>query len=241
MKKACAVVLSILLMLCLTNVAFASGLETSCVDMALAEAAQIAYLDLEDASAEMREPILAAREEIIFSTDWVADGYTAYVEDQDGNIIRTLPAFSEVFPDWDLPVSETTYQADIEMDFNALQDMDAIAASSGWESVGFHAYYLEAPGSTNTEPFTEMFVDPERIGNELKTYATSLSYSTSCNIGYTDMADGTSIAHATRLACGEACTVSGVRMKIIGIRASTYSTPGWAGLQIDSRGKIIHV
>ena len=55
MKKACAVVLSILLMLCLTNVAFASGLETSCVDMALAEAAQIAYLDLEDASAEMRE------------------------------------------------------------------------------------------------------------------------------------------------------------------------------------------
>ena len=39
MKKACAVVLSILLMLCLTNVAFASGLETSCVDMALAEAA----------------------------------------------------------------------------------------------------------------------------------------------------------------------------------------------------------
>ena len=229
MKKACAVVLSILLMLCLTNVAFASGLETSCVDMALAEAAQIAYLDLEDASAEMREEILAAREKIIFSTDWVADGYTAYVEDQDGNIIRTLP------------VSETTYQADIEMDFNALQDMDAIAASSGWESVGFHAYYLEAPGSTNTEPFTEMFVDPERIGNELKTYATSLSYSTSCNIGYTDMADGTSIAHATRLACGEACTVSGVRMKIIGIRASTYSKPGWAGLQIDSRGKIIHV
>ena len=127
------------------------------------------------------------------------------------------------------------------MDFNALQDMDAIAASSGWESVGFHAYYLEAPGSTNTEPFTEMFVDPERIGNELKTYATSLSYSTSCNIGSTDMADGTSIAHATRLACGEACTVSGVRMKIIGIRASTYSKPGWAGLQIDSRGKIIHV
>ena len=73
MKKACAVVLSILLMLCLTNVAFASGLETSCVDMALAEAAQIAYLDLEDASAEMREEILAAREKIIFSTDWVAD------------------------------------------------------------------------------------------------------------------------------------------------------------------------
>ena len=66
MKKACAVVLSILLMLCLTNVAFASGLETSCVDMALAEAALIAYLDLEDASAEMREEILAAREKIIF-------------------------------------------------------------------------------------------------------------------------------------------------------------------------------
>ena len=181
----------------------------------------------------MNESRLLWKPRFFYTTTFrVADGYTAHVEDQDGNIIRTLPAFSEVFPDWDLPVSETTYQADIEMDFNAFQDMDAIAASSGWESVGFHAYYLEAPGSTNTEPFTEMFVDPERIGNELKTYATSLSYSTSCNIGYTDMADGTSIAHATRLACGEACTVSGVRMKIIGIRASTYSTPGWADASV---------
>lgn len=168
MKKACVVVLSILLMLCLTNVAFASGLETSCVDMALAEAAQIAYLDLEDASAEMREEILAAREEIIFSTDWVADGYTAYVEDQDGNIIRTLPAFSEVFPDWDLPVSETTYQADIEMDFNAFQDLDAIAASSGWESVGFHAYYLEAPAVRTRSPSRKCLLTQRELGTSLK-------------------------------------------------------------------------
>lgn len=240
MKKVCAVMLSILLVLCLTNVAFASEFEKSDVDVALAKAAKIAYLDLEDASAEMREEILAAREEIIFSTDWVADGYTAYVEDQDGNIIRTLPAFSEVFPDWDLPVSETTYQADIEMDSNCSQDMDALAASSGyWEHVGFYAHYLEAPGNTNSKPFLELYVDPERVGRDLKTYATSLSDSKTCNIGYTDLASGASIAYAIRLAPGEACTVTGVRMKIIGIRASTYSTPGWAGFQIDGGGREI--
>ncbi len=70
----------------------------------LKEAQDYAYLDLETALPEMKEKILSARNTIIFSTDWVADGFTMTVEDPDGNTIRTMPNFSELFPGWDLPV-----------------------------------------------------------------------------------------------------------------------------------------
>lgn len=68
------------------------------------EAQDFAYLDPENASPEMREKILSARNTIIFSTDWVADGFEMRVEDRDGNVIQRLPHFSELFPGWDLPV-----------------------------------------------------------------------------------------------------------------------------------------
>lgn len=68
------------------------------------EAQDYAYLDPENASPEMREKILSARNTIIFSTDWVADGFEMRVEDRDGNVIQRLPHFSELFPGWDLPV-----------------------------------------------------------------------------------------------------------------------------------------
>ncbi len=68
------------------------------------QAQDFASLDPENASPEMREKILSARNTIIFSTDWVADGFEMRVEDRDGNVIQRLPHFSELFPGWDLPV-----------------------------------------------------------------------------------------------------------------------------------------
>ncbi len=67
-------------------------------------AERYAYLDLESASPALKEKILQARRQIIFSTDWVADGYSMWVEDiRTGEIIREIPKFSEVFPGWDIP------------------------------------------------------------------------------------------------------------------------------------------
>ena len=68
------------------------------------EAQEVAYLDPENASPEMREKILSAGNAIIYDTDWVADGFEMRVEDRDGNVIQRLPHFSELFPNWDLPV-----------------------------------------------------------------------------------------------------------------------------------------
>lgn len=75
---------------------------------ALAEAEQYAYLDLNSATPAMQEKILEARNTIIFSKDWVADGHEAYVGDvTTGEVLEVLPTFSDLFPGWDLPVEET--------------------------------------------------------------------------------------------------------------------------------------
>ena len=67
-----------------------------------------ANLDIDKSTSETeREKILEARKQIIYSTNWVADGLTGYVYDVNTReIISEVPSFSEVFPEWDLPVDE---------------------------------------------------------------------------------------------------------------------------------------
>ncbi len=77
--------------------------------MSREEAEALAYLDLDSVADEMKSRILEARSVLIFSTSWVADGYSGSVQNvKTGEIIRTLPAFSELFPGWDLPVLPDT-------------------------------------------------------------------------------------------------------------------------------------
>lgn len=77
--------------------------------MSSEEAEALAYLDLDSAEGEMKDRILEARRILIFSTSWVADGYSGSVQNvKTGEIIRTLPTFSELFPGWDLPVLPDT-------------------------------------------------------------------------------------------------------------------------------------
>ena len=58
---------------------------------------------------EMKDRILEARRILIFSTSWVADGFSGSVQNvKTGEIIRTLPTFSELFPGWDIPVLPDT-------------------------------------------------------------------------------------------------------------------------------------
>ena len=71
-------------------------------DMTLEEAQSFAYMDLDAAPAELQETIRKAREVIIFSQSWVADGFECYVTSPDGTR-ETIPSFSELFPGWELP------------------------------------------------------------------------------------------------------------------------------------------
>ncbi len=77
--------------------------------MSREEAEALAYLDLDSAADEMKDRILEARRILIFSTSWVADGFSGSVQNvKTGEIIRTLPTFSELFPGWDIPVLPDT-------------------------------------------------------------------------------------------------------------------------------------
>ena len=71
-------------------------------DMTLEEAQSFAYMDLDAAPAELQETIQKAREVIIYSQSWVADGFECYVTSPDGTR-ETIPCFSELFPGWELP------------------------------------------------------------------------------------------------------------------------------------------
>jgi len=63
-------------------------------------------LDLESADELTTSRILRARNEIIFNQEsWVADGFILEIMDSDGNVIRTAPQFSDLFPsDWEIPI-----------------------------------------------------------------------------------------------------------------------------------------
>lgn len=55
------------------------------------EVSRLAYMNLDQASEAMQEKILQAREEIIFSKSWVADGLQGFVYS------RALPPISSLF------------------------------------------------------------------------------------------------------------------------------------------------
>lgn len=104
MKKAFVFMLTIALLLSLSIPAMAT--EVTVADAS--DLRSIAYMNLDTADEQTRTNILAARNEIMFSTSWVADDVNGWVLDENGVVIETLPHFSEVFPsDWDVPVMDT--------------------------------------------------------------------------------------------------------------------------------------
>lgn len=77
-------------------------------EAALKEANKFAYLDIESASPELKQKILDARSTIIYSSSWVADDVFGWKWDKDG-VTEELPKFSEIFPDWDMPVVDIVF------------------------------------------------------------------------------------------------------------------------------------
>lgn len=70
------------------------------------EAEYYAYMNYDTASTELKETIMAARNQIIYSQSWVADGFECYIIAPDGTQ-KKVAAFSELFPDWEMPIVDT--------------------------------------------------------------------------------------------------------------------------------------
>lgn len=258
-KKIISMALAIVM--CMSLCISASAAEGMTLDENAREietAKSFAYLNVEDASPEMREKILAAREQIINSTDWVADGYECAVYDvTNDTVVEYLPHFSEVFPDWDVPVvaaslaeNESTYLLEegiAENDgFPYLLNEEVLDIGVGpddWIGLATFRTYLEKASQTvNADPFATFTVDPYEMGTTIRTYANTLTSSETYNLGITNAKTGESLVLKTRLSEGQGVALYGLfNNERLSIRASTYSTPGWATMEIDGCNRVIDV
>lgn len=193
----------------------------------IAEAKAIAYMDLDAASQEMREDILEARKVIIYSEDWVADGYTAYVHYEDGTK-ETLPHFSEVFPGWDLPVTDVaSMRSAIEAQTVLPSDTSIQTTSNCEESWRYGVALFNPSSSVNSPAFDRVTA---YWGYGVCTIVDSLQYSTTCNLGYTNYDTGYDIGHRSNLREGQAMEIlldDDIVPITIAVRASTNSVEGY--------------
>lgn len=120
MKKFLSMTMTLIMLMALAVPAFAvnkesdSNSEAEVQEEILGSASEFAYLDADKATPELKEKILEARKEIIYNTDWVADGYVGCIRNiKTGKLIKELPEFSEVFPGWDVPIEENNAKIEI--------------------------------------------------------------------------------------------------------------------------------
>ena len=234
MKKLIALFVSTLLF-ATSLTSLAAGAPASAQDTAtqeaLTKAEQYAYLDLDSASPSMQQKILDARNTIIFSKDWVADGYEADVEDvTTGEVLETLPSFSELFPGWDLPVDESIASTSNDSSLTLSSSEVTPFSNSDWLRLGSTRHYL--PAASNSH---------DASGTIIRSYATSLTSSKNCNIGYTNASTGKSLGYKNNLSVNQALAVHNVGGMRLAIRASTYSTPSYATMAVDGANRIINV
>lgn len=231
-KHFCYAVSVLLLAMCLCTSAFAvsdstsSELDTSEIALAekVAEAEQYAYMDLDSASDDMKETILEARSTIIYSESWVADGYTGYIIDDADGTVEEVPSFSELFPDWDMPTVDDTAVEDAT---NMAESQTASITSIPPNSKTCKVYLKNPSDSKNTSPFCTI----SHKGSWIETSAKTLIPQT-YNVGYSR--SGYSLGYAVNLTRTQKFKVSTYSYQMdIAVRASTYSTPGYATLTVQ--------
>ena len=220
LRKMLAGVLAVVSLFCMSTTAMAAPpvQDNHSIESAkIAAAKEIAYMDVETASAEMQERILAARETIIDSKSWVADGFEVTVTRADGPVTK-IPQFSKLFPGWDIPAGESTATA------RSRTADEYFAPYRG----DVYATLYSASSSVNADP-TAIFYD---VAEELDVWVSELYVSTSCNLGFTNMITHQSVAHLVDMRQHDKLGVLAVSGNIVplGMRASTYSTPGAAKL-----------
>ena len=260
MKKILSMTMTLIMLMALAVPAFAvdkesdSNSEAEVQEEILESASEFAYLDADKATPELKEKILEARKEIIYNTDWVADGYVGCIRNiRTGKLIKELPEFSEVFPGWDVPIEENNAKIEISEPVlpavpadNTMEEIKPLSIGTGLDDwivlLSERVYLKSASSTTNATPFAAFTLDPYKMGTQIRAYATSLSASETCNIGFSDYSSGKSLASAVNLVEYEALELYvGVGKPTVGVRASTYSNPGWSTIKVDGAYRITNI
>lgn len=231
MKKHLSLVLALILAIVCPStqgLALSSDIEGPAIAF---QTQSLAYMDLKSAPSNLQEQIVEDRNDIIFnhSAGWVADGWSGGVVNvYTGELIRELPEFHEVFPsDWDIPVDKTSS--------NKVASSTSVKpqATDEYSTIYNNDVYLYRAGTTDASPFALVSLGPEHL--IAYTYASRLTSSETCNIGYSNYNTGDSLGYATNLGPGEALFVAVPSLGssiTASVRASTYSAPGWATMVV---------
>lgn len=193
--------------------------------------AQVAYMNLEEASPEMKEDILQARNDIIYNTSWVEDGWSGEIVNMaTGEVVEEVPEFHEIFPeDWDLPVDES------------VEDM--APTISPMSTIFSGTIYLRRATNVPADPFFRFTLNTTYF--YATTYASWTAMSDTVNIAYIDYNTGASYGYKVNLPVGYGFSVFPSSEALsssvnIAVKASTYSDPGNAGMVVE-RFKAIEV
>ena len=244
MKRIITVTLALAMVMSLCLPSLALEIPSEAIDLVeLEQAKTFAYMDVSTVSAELKTKILEARETIIFSESWVADGISGRILDKDGNIKEELPQFSELFPaDWNIPVLESSIGVKNEVG-------GVYGTSEGYVTLLYQGgVFLKKPSSTVNSPSFYSFQSTGFAGTMYE-YSIETVYTwgiyqnpseiASYNIGYSNADTGKSLGHATRLENGETFAIDPPRNITVAVRASTYDSVGsWSmnihGLRVET-------
>lgn len=196
---------------------------------------KIAYLDVDTASPEERQEILNARNVVIYTKDWVADGTIGWVEDiTTGDVIRYIPSFSEVFPGWDIPKAKIPEKVTDFIAIDALPSQQANRLSDWTYMESYRTYLEKASDTVAATPFVFVVNESYKM-IYLRSYAEELTSSKTCNIGFSDFDTFESLGYKLDLGPKEAFAISISGRAHIHVRASTNSIPGYATMALESR------
>ena len=172
-----------------------------------------AYLDYDAASNEVKDMILEARSNIVYSSEarWTIDGQVA-LTDADGTVTK-IPEFSEVYPaDWNLDDITAKYMEKISLTTNVI---------SAARSAGF-ADMVTVP-KQNAASQAPIFYSFTGSGSKVAAYAATMPTGYTINFGIKNLDTNKDVGWIGNLEKYQAIvstTTNGVRY---GVRCSTYN------------------
>ena len=220
-----ALLVAIMTTICMTSAAAVNSMS------AYDSMVEIANMDVNTATPAMKQIILQAREEIIFSKTWTADGIKGVIIDADGEITN-VPEFHDIFPDsWELPTFDVGSAPTLQATPWSSKDRsgETIIHNLFQDSV-----YLYSPSDTViSEPFVT-------VDSGFPYYNLNVTYDTiyttgvyqfpsatgSYNVGYSDADTGESYGYAVNLDNADTFSITPPDDVEIDVRASSYDYPG---------------
>lgn len=206
------------------------------------EVRELAYMDIDQADEETQAKILEARKAVIYTRSWRADDVVMVTADSLSMNFEISPKFSDLFPNWDLPVEEV----DEEEEDEGGSDAFSMNPYPTVTDVVFNSRYnVPASVTGKLAPIMCTAKIPQAALGQCKLTTSGLSLPTGMNtfnVGYTDIKTGKSIAHKMNIPQGTNLTpdvyIDPKEYPQVGVRTSTQGKPGIATMDVTNRYKV---